>query len=159
MESCKGYPARMTDAQTAFWTAIVQIIPVILLALVVEARAMRVDRKRIKRLVKDARAKHPNSRVAQLLRIAWTTSWDRAYLATSVMLATSLLLLGTELVGLSSIYMDAAPPQFVTVLAFAGIVAGLVVAALSPVFGGFLLALEETTPTLPKDLRHQPGRS
>lgn len=149
----------MTDAETTFWSAIVQIIPVILLAMVVEARSVRVNRRKLKRKAKELRAKHPRAGISQQLRFAWAFSWDRAYLLTSIMLATSLFLIVAEAAGLVWLYADAAPPIAMVLMALASIFVGLLTVALSPIFGRYVVALVESTPPLKTAGKPQEDRS
>lgn len=131
-----------------------QIIPVIMLAMVVEARFVRVDRKKLKRKAKRLRAKYPGDGFLQQLQYAfayaWASSWDRAYVATILMFATSVLLAVTEVTALLFLLRDNAPSEEVATFALTIVFMGIVAVTLSPIFGRFVQAWNDSDAAMKK---------
>lgn len=151
----------MTDAETTFWSALVQIIPVIMLAMVVEARFVRVNRKKLRRKAKRLRAKYPGGGFLQQLQFAsayaWASAWDRAYTATTLMLLTSVFLATAEVGGLLFLLADKAPPADIASYALAIVVMGIVAVVLSPIFGQFVQAWNDSDAPM-KELAAKPQK-
>jgi hypothetical protein len=140
----------MADSQSSFWSAVVQIIPVLLLALVVEARALRQPDNRDLRLhFRRLRARHGTSRLRDRLVVAvlmmgrvMFTGFMPAYI---MLIAAVTLVLG-ELIGLTALLIGDGMPAWTIGLAIISIALGVAAVAISPVVVRFAQALRETDP-------------
>ncbi|WP_152926107.1 hypothetical protein [Microbacterium sp. GCS4] len=138
----------MDDGERAFWEAVVQIIPVLLLALVVEARALKPSQRRLKKLRKKLQSLG-QPQLRSVLRYGMRFNrmmWESGGMSLYMMLLVAILLTVAELVGLIALYVDSPPSMFWMGVSIGGLAMGVLMVALAPVaatFGRLLWAAAE----------------
>lgn len=146
----------MPEEQRLFWSAIIQIVPVLLLALVVEARSVRVDRERLVRDLQTVRAKRDMSRLSAKLSFAAVGSWRSmfgGFTAAYVHLAVAVALVACEMLGLWNIAQGVPTPKTAMGLAMIAVALGVVHVGLYPVYSWMIAALRDSTEPLIEDAR------
>lgn len=138
----------MPEEQRLFWSAIVQIVPVLLLALVVEARAVRVDRERLVRDLQTFRANRDMSPLSEKLSFAAVGSWRSmfgGFTAAYVNLGVAVALVACEMLSLWTIAQGQPTPKTVMGLAMIAVALGVVHVGLYPVALRMIVAFQDST--------------
>lgn len=140
----------MAESQSSFWSAVVQIIPVLLLALVVEARALRQpDSRELRLYFRQLRVRHGTNRLRDRITVAlfmmgrvMLTGFMPAY----IMLIAAVTLVFAELIGLTALLVAEGMPAWTIGWAIVAIALGVSAVAISPVVLRFAQAVRETNP-------------
>jgi hypothetical protein len=140
----------MEQSQMSFWGAVVQIIPVLLLALVVEARGLKhADNAALRIHLRRLRVRHGTRRLRDRLRVAWAMTLKVAvtgFMPAYMMLITALLLVLAEFVGLLALLAGTPVPPSMILVAIAAVIFGVITVAVTPVVVRFAEAWRETDP-------------
>ncbi len=150
----------MPEEQRLFWSAIVQIVPVLLLALVVEARAVRVDREGLVRDLQTLRAKRDMSRLSAKLSFAAVASWRSmfgGFTAAYVNLVVAVALVACEMLSLWTIAQGEPTPKTAIGLAMIAVALGVVHVGLYPVALRMIVAFQDSTKPLIEDAQTHRG--
>ncbi|WP_243073810.1 hypothetical protein [Microbacterium sp. SS28] len=138
------------ENQAAFWGAVVQIIPVLLLALVVEARGLkRLDHREMRLHFRRLRARHGTKRLRDRVRVATAMMGKVAFtgfLPAYVMLIVALMLVLGEFLGLMVLLYGTSISAWASSFTVIAIIAGVGTVAVSPVLLRFAEAWRETDP-------------
>jgi hypothetical protein len=149
-EAGGGIVSSVNEEQPAFWGAVVQIIPVLLLAIVIEARALkRADRVALRLYFRSLRARHGSSRTRDRIRVAAAMTLKVGVVGFApayAMLGTSILLVFSEVLGLSTLASGQTLPPWASITAIVAIVAGVGATAVAPVALRFAEAWRDTDP-------------
>jgi hypothetical protein len=162
LHNCVGgleYGPKMPEEQRLFWSAIVQIVPVLLLALVVEARTIRVDRERLVRDLQELRVKRDMSRLSGKLSFAAVGSWRSmfgGFTAAYAHLVVAAALVACEMLSLWTIAQGEPTPRTAMGLAMIAVALGVVHVGLYPVALRMVVAFRDSTEPLVADTRAHP---
>ncbi|GAA1679457.1 hypothetical protein [Microbacterium lacus] len=146
----------VTEDQRAFWSAVVQIIPVLLLALVVEARILAFSREDAAKFWANEAARMVKLVQTKKLRGIWRSAiaalWSnllfvRRHLTGPVVMIACVALMATaEFVGLLALARGSDLGNLWTAVAATAVLLGMAQVAIAPVLQRTMLALARAMP-------------